>query len=372
MGIVKILTAMHLIITFSIISIVTGWAWSGQSLSFANDQVVSADHQKLSNEKLKLENEKLRIESDNLKSFWGRLPDYSTMITALLAIIGMIITILKLINESRLNREQRENDNLRRVDERFNSIITNLGSESESNRASAAVSILTFLRPEHQIFHYQVFMILLANLKIRNSEAIYDLLIEGFEKALQVQLPLLKQSDKNFELNLSRAPHLKRINLSGLDLSNSDLGFTMLKYANLSGSKTSLYRARGIGAILEKAWLSEANLNEAKFKKANFKYAKFHKSNLVAAVLKEADLSYAEFNQASMQSAHLEGATLIGTKFEQANINDAFFNDLKEIDEATLRSLLKTRDKTWQKAHFDKEIMRKLIEMNKSLTSEKK
>lgn len=364
MSIAKKLTATLLIITFFIISIITGWAWYGRSLSFANDQALSADHQKLSNEKLKLENEKLRIENDNLKSFWGQLPGYSTIITALLAIIGVIITISKLLSESRLNREQRENENLRRVDERFNSIITNLGSESEANQASAAVSILTFLRPEHHMFHDQVFSILLANLKIHHNEAIYDLLIEGFEEALRVQLPILKQRDKTFELKLSRA-HLNRINMSGLDLSNSDVGFATLKYANLSGTRTNLYRVRGMEANLEKARLSEANLNEARFTKANFISAKFHKSNLVSAVLKEADLRYAEFYQSSMQSAHLEGATLIGTKFEQANINDAFFNNLKEVDEATLRSLLKTRDKTWQKAHFDKEIMSKLKKMNK-------
>ncbi len=355
-------TAMHLITAFFIISVITGSIWYGYSPSFAYGQTLSTDQQKLTNEKLKLENEKLKIENENLNSFWGRLPGYSTIITALVAIIGVIVTIWKLINESSLNREQRENESLRRVDERFNSIITNLGSDSQSNKASAAVSILTFLRPEHQVFHNQVFMILLANLKIQNDEAIYNLLIQGFEEALRVQLSTLKQQDKNYELDLSRA-YLNRVNMSGLDLSKADLGFATLKSANLHGPKTNLFRARGMEADLEKAWLSEANLNEARFTRADFKYAKFHKSNLVSAVLKEADLSYAEFYQASMQSAHLEEAILIGVKFEQANINDAFFKDAM-FDEATLRSLLKTKDKTWRKAHFDKDIMSRLEKMD--------
>lgn len=338
-------------------------SWYQQSLLFADDQVLSTTHQKLLNGKLRQEIKKLRIENKNNSSFWGQLPAYATSITALVAIIGVIVTIYKLINERSLDRKQRETESLRRIDDKFTSIVTNLGSKSAAIQASAAVSILSFLKPEYREFHNQVFMILLANLKVEHSEAIYNLLVEGFEKALRLQLPSLKLQDKTYELDLSRA-YLNHVNLSECDLSYADLGFTNLKYANLSGSKTSLCRARGIEANMEKARLSDANMMEARFTKANFLYAHFHRTNLVSTVLKEADMSYAQFYQASMQSAHLEGAILFDTKFEQANINDTFFKGVK-LNDVTLKSILNTKDKSWKKAHFDEDIMNKLEEMDK-------
>lgn len=350
-----------IVIAFFILMIVL--SWHQQSLLFADDQVLSTTHQTLLNDKLQQEIEKLRIENKNSSSFWGQLPAYATIITALVAIIGVIVTIFKLINEKNLDRKQREMENLRNMDDKFISIITALGSERESIQASAAVSILSFLKPEYQDFHNQVFMILLANLKIAHSKAIYNFLVEGFEKAVRLQLPSLKLQDKTYELDLSRA-YLNRVNLSDCDLSYVDLGFTKLKYANLSGSKTSLYRARGIEANLEKARLSDANMMEARFTKAKFMHAQFHKTNLVSAVLKEADLSYAQFYHASMQSAHLDGAILLDAKFEQANINDAFFIGAK-FSEATLKSILNTKDKSWGKAHFDVDIKAKLDEMDR-------
>lgn len=356
-------TVIPFIVLFIIIFML--FSWHQDSLLFADDQILSTTHQKLLNDKLQLEIEKLRIENINSSSFWGQLPAYATIITSFIAIIGVIVTIYKLINERSLDRKQREMESLRNMDAKFTSIITNLGSKSEPIQASAAVSILSFLKPEYREFHNQVFMILLANLKIKHSEAIYNLLIEGFEKALRLQLQLLKLQNKTYAFDLSRA-YLNRINLENCDLTYADLGFTKLKYANLSGSKTILYRARGIEANLEKARLSDANMMEARFKKAKFMYAHFHKTNLVSAVLKEADLSYAQFYQASMQSAHLEGATLVGTKFEQANINDTFFKGAQFSDE-TLRSILNTKDKSWKKAHFDKGIMDKLEDLDNSL-----
>jgi len=331
--------------------------WGQQSSVFLNDQLQSMNQQELQDEKLRQEILKLQIENKKRNSFWELLPSYATIITTLVAVIGVFVTIWRQINERELDRKQREDESRRRLDEKFTSIVSDLGSEKPSIQASAAVSILTFLKPEYKAFHDQVFMILLANLKIQHDPAVNKLLIEGFEKAVRIQLQSLREKGEQFELDLSRS-FLHRVDLAGLDLSQADLGFAQLRGANLT--EANLHRVRGMEANLEKARLSRANLNEARFRKAQFRGAQFHGANLVAADLKETDLREAQFYQAKMQSAHLERANLSGAKFEQADLNDTFFRGAS-LNVQTLKNIIKAFN--WQKAHFDEDVKAKLEEL---------
>ncbi len=312
-------------------------------------------------EKLKQEVIKLRLENENIKDPFS---SNGALITAFIAFFGILVTIWKqLVDSSRqrnLDREQRETEGQRRIDEKFTSIVTDLGSKSEAIRAGAAVSIVTFIKPEYKQLHDQVYAILHANLKIKHSDVVNNLIVAAFEKSLRWRLDRAKQLNEKFELDISRA-NLCHGDLSGLDLSNSDLGFAQLKLANMRS--TILFRARGYQANLEKARLSKANLNEARLQKAQMNEAYLHECNLIAADLKEADLRGAQFQQAKMQSAHLEGADITGAKFEQADINDTYFIGVK-ADSKALRSLVKASN--WQKAHFDEEVRLKLEEMARS------
>jgi len=322
-----------------------------------NDQLQSMGQQELQDEKLRQEILKLQSENKRRDSFWQLLPSYATMITTLVAVVGVFVTIWRQINERELDREHREEESLRRLDEKFTSIVSDLGSEKPSIQASAAVSILTFLKPEYKAFHDQVFMILLANLKIQHDPAVNKLLIEGFEKAVRIQLQSLREKGEPFDLDLSRS-FLHRVDLSGLDLSQADLGFAQLRGANLT--EANLHRVRGMEANLEKARLSRANLNEARLRKAQFRGGQFHGANLVAADLKETDLREAQFYQAKMQSAHLERANLSGAKFEQADLNDTFFRGAS-FNAQTLKNIIRAFN--WQKAHFDEDVKAKLEEL---------
>jgi uncharacterized protein YjbI with pentapeptide repeats len=332
-----------------------------QCSAFVNAEVQSSTQQELQEEKLSQEIEKLRLENEKLRSFWGILVSFAPFLTGLVALAGILVAVWKQITErSRqqdLDRQQREYESLRRLDEKFTSTVEGLGAESEAIQASAAVSIQTFLKPEYKALHNQVFMILFANLKIKHSDAINRLLIAGFEKAIRLELPSLREKDEEFELDLSRC-NLNRIDLSGLDLSQTDLAFAQLRDAKLTDA--NLRRARGMEANLEKARLSRAVLNEARFRKAHFKGTQFHEANLVAADLEETDLRDAQFQQAKMQSAHLDNADLSGARFEQANISDAFFKGAI-LNEKTLRSILRAFN--WQKAHFDEKPRAKLKQL---------
>jgi len=158
-------------------------------------------------------------------------------------------------------------------------------------------------------------------------------------------------------MDLSDA-RLDTVDLSGLDLSESDLGFATLQYAKLRGA--SLFRVRGYHVHLEKASLSgrDTTLEEARLRKAHCLETHFHDANLTSARLEEADLTGAQFYRARLQSAHLDETTLRGTRFDEADLNDAFLRRLKEVDEASLRSL--SRAKNWRKAHFDPQVLERL------------
>nr|NIW98318.1 hypothetical protein [Phycisphaerae bacterium] len=302
--------------------------------------------QQLTNEKTKQETEKLKREIEKLdeENRWNANPlskisTFGTFITTLVAIIGVLITIYKLTNERRLDREQREADSIRRLNGKFTTIVNKFGSDSEAIQASATVSIRSFLKPEYKEFHRQVFMIVLANLKIDHSSAVHNMLIDVFEKAIRLFLEETKGQEPR-PLDLART-YLRNADLSDCDLQGVDIGFTELKYASLKGA--NLFRARGFEANLEKAQLSEANMQEARMMKTKCTKAQFHNTKLVSAVFKKARLNAAQFYQASMQEAHFEDAVLLGARFEQADINNAFFKGAK-FDEGALKSLLKTKD----------------------------
>src|ERR1700694_1799522 len=83
------------------------WAQTPQPTS-------SASQQNLQEEKLRQETIKLQLENQNLRSPWNLLLSYSTLITALVAVGGLVATFLKQISENGrqrdLDRQQQESN----------------------------------------------------------------------------------------------------------------------------------------------------------------------------------------------------------------------------------------------------------------------
>lgn len=317
-------------------------------------------------EKLKQEIEKLESENQ-IGPIIKILPSYAGILTALVAIIGAIISFLKYLKEKRNETEQKKEENQTRLEEKFDNIINKLGIEGDSFKASAAVSLLTFLKPEYKNFHDQVYLILLANLKMELHENVNAIMIKTFEKALQIKFGESRDSDLeeqenefNFELNLSRM-NLFRINLLKLKgLNYIDFSFSNLNHANLV--ECELIRARGYKADFSRARLSRSKILEGRFNESVFEEAHFHGTNLVSAKLKNTNLQKAEFQQAQLQDAHLDGADIRGAKFEQANLKNTFLRKIKYND-SDLKSILKSENESWKKAHFDDEVLTKLNNM---------
>jgi hypothetical protein len=323
----------------------------------ASFDIQALDKERLETEKLRQEVRQLRLENERLTSFWGAFSSFATLLTAVVAVAGVFVTIWKQFDEREKDRQQREFESRRRLDEKFTSIITNISSENRSLQMGSAVSLLTFLKPEYGAFHEQVYLILLANLKLKPDPQVNDLLVDALEKALRIRLGAAGERGLPAELDLSHM-NLYRIDLSGLDLTGADIGFTDLRRANLRDA--NLFRVRGIEANLENARLTRTNLGEGRLVRAKLSGAHLHQTNLVAATLKEADLKEAQFYQAKLQSAHMEKSDLSGARFEQADLNDAYFTGAV-FDQRALQSILKAE--RWDKAHFDREIAAKLADL---------
>ena len=331
------------------------------SISTNENQMDSIEYYKL--EKIKQEVKKLQNENQTTHLI-DIIPSYAGILTALVAIIGAIISFFKFIKEKQNEIEQKKEENKTRVAAKFDSIIKKLSSNNESIKATAAVSLLTFLKKGYEEFYDQVYLILLVNLKMRLSDNINRILLKTFEKAIRLKFetdrPPAQNDEENkftLELNLTRM-NLYRINLSELKgISNIDFSFSKLNRASLVGCK--LIKSEGFKTDFSGARLSRSNMLEGRFNESIFEETHFHETNLVSAKLKNSNLKKAEFQRADLQDAHLDGAEIFGAKFEQANLNNTFMRGIK-YNESDLLSILKSRDKSWQKAIFDLETKKKL------------
>ena len=319
--------------------------------------IQSLDKTDLEIEKLRQEIRQLDIENSNLTSPWQTVSSIAAVITVIVALVGVFVTIWKQFLERQRDREQREAESRRRLDEKFSSIITDIGSENSSLKVSAAVSLITYLRNEYAEFHEQVYLVLLANLKIIQELQLNRLLIQCFERAIRIMLKTKHDINEELFLDLT-STNLYYIDLSGLNLSNVDIAFADLELADLKS--TNLFRVKGYDVNLEKAKLTGAYLNEARLYKASLENAHLHGANLVSSNLKKSNLRGAQFFEAKLQAAHLENADLSGARFEKADLNDTYFYGA-EIPDETLKSIRKAYH--WEKAHFDVETRKRLDEI---------
>ena len=342
--------------------------------------------EKLRQEILKLSQERRALAVDQARAarFWRIIPTYATFLTAVATVLALFVTVWKQMQETQKHRleahkqrqeamenrereqqaeldsrererETRDTESRVRMTEQFNSVVRDLGAESASLQASAAASLLTFLGPENEAFHHQVFTIVLANLKADHDESVQRLLGTAFERAIREQDPADLALREGVGLDLGRAK-LYRVDLSDLELPGVDIGNADLRVANLSDA--NLQGARGYGVDLRKARLSRANLHGAGLQASKCQRALFHNADLVDSNLKKSRFDGAEFQQARLQAAHFDDCNLAGAKFEQANVADTWFTGAT-FDGGAIHSL--TKAKGWEKAHFD-DIVRERLE----------
>jgi uncharacterized protein YjbI with pentapeptide repeats len=326
---------------------------------------LSADE--LAREKLLQETLKLKIENEGTGVTSTRATSIATLLTTVLAIVGAFVTLYRQLTERKLERQQK-------LDEKLVQTLTDLGSDKIPIQSAAALSLETFLRPEHSSYHVQVFEALLANLRIGHDASVNRILLRNFERALALRLKRSCKHEVLSRLDLAYC-FLQRVDLSKVDLTTCagqigvkekeddrliDLKEAHLKGANLAGAK--LRRARGYRVHLEGARLSYADLSEARLFKADLRRAYLHGTNLTAAKLQDANLSRAHLEGALLQSAHFKGANLKGACLANADLTDTYFRGA-EFDDAALRSILRAKvrdgekEGSWKDAKFDPDVL---------------
>jgi uncharacterized protein YjbI with pentapeptide repeats len=283
---------------------------------------------------------------------------YLPYLTALVAVGGVVVTAWKQASDlgaqRQRDREQRELESDRRLEDRFATLLSDLGAEASATRAGAAASLVTYLDRRYERFHHQIRIAVLTNLKLRHEEAIRKLLARVYVAAMRDG-----ERANTFEHDLARAC-LANTDLSGMELREAELARADLGNALLLG--VDMYRARGIEVCLEGARLCPldgrpASLIEVRFRGARGRYADFSDAVLVNAHLDEADLRGASFRGAHLQAAHLRDARLEDATFVQANLADAYFWGAR-MNFETMRSI--TRAYNWRKAHFDEDVLDRL------------
>ena len=143
----------------------------------------------LQNEKLIQEIRQLEISNQNASSPWR----YWIILAPTLAGVAAILTFglgwSTQQSQSRRQRDQdrvqREAESIREFDSRFASVVSNLGSDSASLQASAASVLAVFLDARYIQFRGHIIRVASANLRLRRSTVVRDLLVDVLGTALR-------------------------------------------------------------------------------------------------------------------------------------------------------------------------------------------
>ena len=332
------------------------------SASPAAETPLQRRHLRAEISKLKAETTHLGRETHRLEDDEGTVGDIvklAPLITALVALGGLIITLLKQIGESgrqrELDRAEREKALNQRLDEQFKEITENLSAENGAVRAAAAASIQMFMQPEYSEMHRRLFFLLLGALRFPKDDFSDKLLIRTFQQVAPSQIAQMRGGPAPPELDFSNCC-LKRVKLSRVDLSGVDMAFATLHGAELV--ECDLRRARGYEVDLSGACLRGTTLGEARMKKAKLVKADFREAGLISTKLQETDATGADFRGAKMQEAQLDRSVLKGAHFQGADLNNAYFRGAT-FDQGSLQSIARGA-KNWRKANWDDPVREEL------------
>lgn len=136
-----------------------------------------------------------------------------------------------------------------------------------------------------------------------------------------------EMSDKGSQIDIGEkfGHSFKRIDLTGINLSNANLRKTTLKAVLLNFGKLisiDMTDSTIIKAKFEGALLRSALLNRTYIKKTSFKSADLSDSSLINAIITSVN-----FTGANLSGANLSGAKLINVDLSNVNLNNALLDN---------------------------------------------
>jgi uncharacterized protein YjbI with pentapeptide repeats len=337
------------------------------------------DKLRLERDKLQLETEHLRIDNANsvreLDSGRGWLNLLFGNLTILTSIVLGAWGLYRYLGGRRAELRSSE-------EERFEGVVKSLGSEHAEERVSASVLLPTFLSPEYERFHEQIFNLAAGHLRaeanVKNGAALATKIeLPSAFSAIQLSLtpheesappqsedeysPAFKPTRSSTpapspsplaqvlanvlskSYRLARDAKVRRregdlavltrqslnaagVQVDGTYLANVDLRNAWFRQASFRG--TTLSGALLTKAVLEGSNMSDARLNEAELTGANLKNVDFTGADLTNAGLDGANLDGANFTGARLNKVQMIGGTAGGVNFINADLTGASFEEV--------------------------------------------
>jgi uncharacterized protein YjbI with pentapeptide repeats len=322
-----------------------------------------------------LEKEKLALQVEQLKkqnaSAWTRyLTPFATPFSIVVTLLVAAGGYFRWVREQHGEREKRDED-------RFQAVVSGLGSGDVGAKVGAAIMLRTFLTKSYERFFEQAFDLAVAHLRVvrpihpdraAELDPLSLALIKVFSKACPSararwakdkaepftsdQLQELRHILDASYINLDKA-FLWEAELPNVFMPNASLKETDLSAANLRGARLwsgNLYKAKLVNAKLEDAdlgvaTLMEADLSEAQLCRAALWMTDLSKAKLcgtdlsgarlhgthkeTGAKLTEAILRAARLEGADLREVNLEGADLCGANLSGANLEGAILSKAK-------------------------------------------
>jgi uncharacterized protein YjbI with pentapeptide repeats len=275
------------------------------------------------------------------KSVWTVLKDNAALVTAVIALFGVLIAgAFDTVIANRAQEAQREleadNAKSQRELEAFNAQKQRELEEAKAQNAA----LQTYLDQMGQMLLKQNLDLSEEDSEVRSLARARTLAVFGQlnPEGKRIALVYLNETDliegDNPIISLFSAD-LSEANLSGTNLFEPYLSGTNLREANLRG-------ARLVGAYLSGTNLSEANLRGATLSKAKLIDANLRGANLSKAKLISADLSYADLTGAQRwtEDQLSEASTLTGATMPDGQI----LKDAYDPDRPTFEEWLKSTD----------------------------
>lgn len=137
--------------------------------------------------------------------------------------------------------------------------------------------------------------------------------------------------------------HLDNVNLSGADLNHSEMCLCGFSGGNLSEadmSNADFSSSEFVGTNLNNANLSNSVFSCVEFMNANLQHVNFENSDLSDADFTDADLSYANLTNANLVDAKLTNVNFIGANLSGAKIHELDIHYVSVLGEDNLRKMI--------------------------------
>ncbi|CAC9532252.1 hypothetical protein [uncultured Gammaproteobacteria bacterium] len=209
-----------------------------------------------------------------------------------IAIIGLILFFI------RLTKQQKQIDIqiTQRVDDRFNSAISLLGS-SETSARTGAIYALYELAIEEEKYRRQIAQILCSHIRSKTDEAEYQKThSERPSNEIQTTINLLFKEEGLYAQDFAKEDEFPKANLSHAYL---------------------------MGAVFTNAWCQGVNFKYAQCQRADFTNAQCKGALFMNAQCQKADFLKAQCQGALFMGAQCQGALFIGTKFRRVGFTNA-------------------------------------------------